>query len=727
MLLIGLLAAPLPGTEVTDQQVEGTIAAMKSYLYSQQDSNGSWESGGGGRDHGGQTALVVLSLILAGDSPQSPRLAKAVSWLEQQEMSGTSVYALSLRAHVWAQMPQAYLSRLAIDAGDLVAIAEAHRDNLFRYTKTHSGPPDMSCQQYGMLGLWEAAKRQVHVPKQVWKRHLDEVLRQQNDDGGWGYSVSKQGSSGSMTCAGLTILYMAQQELYRHYRTPDADIALAVERGLKWMDKNFDVTQNPGLGWGGWEYYYYLYSVERVGLAGGVTRFNGVDWYHAGADLLVRQALETGRVPGGNRLTSGEVNTAFALMFLSRGRFPVMIRKLVIPGLQCNARPMDLAFFAQYLSDSREAEMNWQMVAADSDPYEWISSPILYLASADEIKLTDEQKKNIKTYIDLGGTLVCTPDNSSPRFTDSARRLAQELYPDYPVRPLRSDDPIFESHDPNRRENLPDVDVVSNGARNLIYIATSDWGYEFQSSRFPGRAAPWNIMANIWASATNRGRLPGRLTAHIQPRVHRDTAGRLAIARIRHTGAWDPEPRAWEMAAKLIWNRTGVQVETQPLGADELDDSTTPLAHLAGIDAAELTDEQLDALEKYLRAGGTLLVENVGGLGDFSRTVSRQLSERLAAPEGPLPASHPILTGQGLPGGYDNSQTNYRRYAALKLGLSQPVLSALYLDGRAAVIITHQDLSLAALGARHWHVLGYDTDSARRLLTNIVLWASQKN
>ena len=722
---ISLLACPVAAAEVTDEQVDKTITAMKAFLYSQQQQDGSWEGGSEGQHHAGKTALVVLSLIMAGDSPQSPSLSRAIEWLARQDLTGKSVYALSMRAHVWAQMPRQQIPRLALDTAELARIAEAFPDGLFRYNRFHTGSTDLSCQQYGILGLWEAAKRDVHASRSTWKRHLDETLRQQNDDGGWGYAAWKSGSSGSMTCAGLTILYTVQRELYRTYRTPDPQIALAIERGLRWMDKHFDPAKNPGAGWEGWEYYYYLYSVERIGLAGGVSHFKGIDWYHACADLIVREAHDTGRVRAGNRLTDAEANTAFALMFLARGRYPVMVRKLLVPGMRCNDRPMDLAVFAQYLSDTREAEMNWQVVSADSDPYEWINSPILYLSSVDPIALTQSAKSSLKTYIDLGGTLVCTPDNSSPQFTASARALAAELYPDYPPRPLRSDDPIFEAQDP-RRENLPDVDVISNGARNLIYIATSDWSYEFQAGRSTGKSPPWIIMTNIWSSATNRGRMPGRLSVHIEPPIHRDTAGVVSIQRVRHGGAWDPEPRAWEMAANHIWNRNGVRVLTEAIEMSALGGSAQPLAHLAGVDAVELGGKDLEAMEKYIRGGGTIFLETIGGMGDFSRALARQLGERLNAIEGPLPASHPVLTGEGLPGGYDNSRTYYRRYAALRLGLSQPVLSTLFLDNRPAVIISHHDVSLGALGARHWHVLGYDTDSARKLLTNLVLWTNRQ-
>jgi hypothetical protein len=46
--------------------------------------------------------------------------------------------------------------------------------------------------------------------------------------------------------------------------------------------------------------------------------------------------------------------------------------------------------------------------------------------------------------------------------------------------------------------------------------------------------------------------------------------------------------------------------------------------------------------------------------------------------------------------------------------------------GRPAVIFSNYDLSTAALAVSHWGINGYATQSARRLLTNIALWASSQ-
>ena len=59
--------------------------------------------------------------------------------------------------------------------------------------------------------------------------------------------------------------------------------------------------------------YYFFWSLERVGVLYGLDKIGGVDWYDAGAESLVQAQNDDGS--WGRR---GEVETAFALLFLAR-------------------------------------------------------------------------------------------------------------------------------------------------------------------------------------------------------------------------------------------------------------------------------------------------------------------------------------------------------------------------------------------------------------------------
>src|SRR6185503_1301932 len=95
-------------------------------------------------------------------------------------------------------------------------------------------------------------------------------IKNQLADGGWNYMGTSE-TTGSMTAAGLTVLFITQDYLH----AKDA-LQLGGERGqpyqksldlgLQWMDKNFSATDNPGRAG---HYFYYMYGVERVGMASG--------------------------------------------------------------------------------------------------------------------------------------------------------------------------------------------------------------------------------------------------------------------------------------------------------------------------------------------------------------------------------------------------------------------------------------------------------------------------
>src|SRR6267142_1820304 len=96
-----------------------------------------------------------------------------------------------------------------------------------------------------------------------------------------------------------------------------------LERGLRWMSANFKKFEggNP---------YYSLYGVERVGVASGYKFFGDQDWYQAGAEYLVKNQGEDGSWGGEDPHNNAKKipNTGFGLLFLVRGRAPVLMNKL---------------------------------------------------------------------------------------------------------------------------------------------------------------------------------------------------------------------------------------------------------------------------------------------------------------------------------------------------------------------------------------------------------------
>lgn len=726
-VLFVLLAAAAPSMAITDEQVSQSIARMKRFFYAHQDPDtGGWPLPryDNSLQRGGDTALVVLALLTSGESHQDPRLARAIEYLRGLELRGT--YAVSLRNHVWARLPQEFHDPLVADTKWLVAAAD--HQGRFGYARTPEGATNHGTTHYGTLGLWEAKKRGADVPDSFWENSEEYFLAAQRPDGGWGYDRYST-AYGSMTAAGVTALLIAQQELYRDKTAPDPKASEGIARGMQWLDEKFDGATNPG--GAGWN-FYYLYAIERVALAGGVASFGGRDWFDAGAEYIFNQQTADDSESKSGGVNNDTIDTSFALMFLARGRVPVWLTKLSLPKQRWNNHHNDAFFLTSYLGDLRESEINWQAMSIDSDPARWLRSPLAFLASDEALELTAMQKAAIKRYLDLGGTLLASPDNGSEPFSKSIRALAEELYPQWPMRPLPPDHLLF-SVLHQVPEGGEQVSGVSNGARELILLANRDWGFSFQSEAPPGRNPGWKIATNLWAIVSNRGLLPNRLDPRHEPRAEgaeRRKTGEMQIGRVRYTkigAASLTEPAAWDVLADHVFNRTGLDVTTTDVDLDTLGGSSLPLVHLAGVDAITLTQKQRDAMLTYARAGGTVLIESVGGQGAFASSIERDLLKVVGNQYAPLAPDDRILTGKGLEGGYDCRKVAYRRYAVATLGVTdRPRLAAISFGGRSAIILSREDLSLGVLNVNQWGITGYRRDSALHLMTNLVLSAAAK-
>jgi hypothetical protein len=720
LLLLVLAQVPAALAQPSDAQVRLSIERIQRFLFDMQDPRaGGWhvEQYEHGRQIGGPTALVVTALLTSGVSPQHPDLARAIKYLDNVEMVAT--YPVALRTHVWAALSRDYHGRLVRDAQWLMRAASEQSTYTYVPFERGHNRADHSNTHYGMLGMWEAAKRGVAVRRDFWLNAQHYFLDAQNRDGGWGYATGPpdevSASTASMTAAGLTVLLIVQQQAHRERTSPHEPLADGIARGLDWLDARFTGHTNHGVN--AWT-YYYLYAIERVALAGGVKMLNRRDWYEVGADYILRDQDDDGSID------RNVVRSAFALLFLSRGRVPVWATKLAVPGQPWNNRPNDLGFLTEYLSDFREEELNWQTLSVNMPIELWHDTPLLYLATDRRLVLEDDQMQRIKDYLDAGGTLLVNPDNGSAATQRMVRDWARRWYPDRPWRELPDDHPIFDALEPIGPNLRFRVFGVSNGVRELILMADRDWGFQWQSATTRGHTPPWKLAVNLWALVTDRGLLRPRLEHRFPARSPRTATREITVARLRHKGNWLPEPAAWQVFAGVLRDRTGIEIVTKDIDIIQLREETAPLAHLTGIDARRLTDDEIEAIDRYTWLGGTVLIETAGGKGEFARAVEQQLEDHFGAAAVPLAADHPIITGEGLEGGVDCSHVRYRRFAVARLlPGGEHRLRAFHIDDRPTVIIATEDLTQGMMRIDHWGIVGYASDSAQGLVTNLVAWA----
>src|SRR5262249_11426242 len=192
----------------------------------------------------------------------------------------------------------------------------------------------------------------------------------QNGAGGRGYDPAHNQSTASMTCAGITSLILTGSRRYEGLEHLQGETVLECGRGgfnvnlgkaMDWLANHFDVRQNFGNGQQ-WK-YYYLYSLERAGRLGGVRFFRQNDWYRLGAEEIVSQQDRLSGFWRGGGQETDVVATSFALLFLAKGRAPVLINKLVHrPEMDWNNDPDDVRNIVSIVSTDWKNLLTWQVI-----------------------------------------------------------------------------------------------------------------------------------------------------------------------------------------------------------------------------------------------------------------------------------------------------------------------------------------------------------------------------
>src|SRR5207244_2278115 len=126
---------------------------------------------------------------------------------------------------------------------------------------------------------------------------------------------------------------------------------------------------------------YYLYGLERAGRLTGQRFFGQHDWYREGAEELVHdQDQLQGFWVGQAFENSKVVATSFALLFLSKGRAPVLINKLVhAPKGDWNNDADDVRNLVNVVSRDWKHLVTWQVVDPNvASVQDMLQAPILF-------------------------------------------------------------------------------------------------------------------------------------------------------------------------------------------------------------------------------------------------------------------------------------------------------------------------------------------------------------
>jgi hypothetical protein len=268
--------------------------------------------------------------------------------------------------------------------------------------------------------------------------------------------------------------------------------------------------------------------------------------------------------------------------------------------------------------------------------------------------------------------------------------------------------------------------VVSNGARALAVHTEADLARSWQTRSMASDRQAFEAAANVVQYLTAKGSLRHRGTSN-WPEAVKDLpedAPSVKIARLKFDGADNPEPLALERFGRRMARDYDVRVHvTDMIAIDKLQARHTPLAMISGTGRLELTRGQLGILHAYVKDGGTLLIEAVGGDEKFGRSAQRLLENYFGRNTlGELPLFGPLYRLKGIEIG--KVDLRKRRRKLLKRGAA-PRLRGIFFKERAGIIFSPEDISEGLLGCPVFDCEGYAPESAFRIMRNIVLHAGE--
>ncbi|MEP0848103.1 MAG: DUF4159 domain-containing protein [Phycisphaerae bacterium] len=708
--------------DVAGTDVKRAIAAGARALKRVQRPDGAWPEQ---YVPGGETCLATLALLTAGEPPDSPAIAAALERI--QAIPNERVYVVSLKLMVLAQADARRFEREIQDGARWLAAAQ-QTGGLWSYTQQRR-PFDHSNTQFALLGLHAAAEAGVRVPGGVWQRVRTGVLNTQNRDGGWSYRTA-DASYGSMTAANVSNLLIlgeriraAQERGFESGAAPNCGkyaLSRPLESGVRWLARNFRADANPerGQSW----VYYWLYAVERAGILSGQRYFGAHDWYREGAEFLVRRQEPSGL------WSNSLVETSFALLFLAKGHKPLLVQKLRwSEDARWNPDRHDLENLVAFIGDKLGEPVSWQVIDFDAPLEEWLAAPLLYMQGHEFPSWSAEQQAKLRAFVEQGGTLLTEACCGSLEFRAGFERLARETWPDYPLRELDAEHPVYAAFSASKPYGLMGIDV---GCRTSILFSPRDFSCLWEQAKLPALSEQaLELGTNIAAFATGRRPLRDRLDVITLPEDEKadrlpPADGALRLAQLVYRGDWRPDPHALENLAEALRETAGVRVldRYQPVRAVEEELRPAPVVFMTGHHRFELSTEEQGALAAHLRRGGFLFAEACCGSAAFD-VAFRQLAATLFPGQEllRLPAEHAVFRGRP---GFDVSRVSYKpAVEAERPGAREPELWGIELNGRLVLAYSPVGVGCGLDGHVCHGCRGLVDEDARRLAVNVVLYA----
>jgi hypothetical protein len=617
------------------------------------------------------------------------------------------------------------------------------------------GRYDLSNTQLAILALREAALAGIEIPDIVWQRTQKLYLDLQKDDGAWNYgSGNKENAAfgfgtpgyGSMTAAGLATLFITADNLDLASGCPcrggqsrrlNTDVPRRMDLALGWLAREFKTDVNPKSPTGAdWMKTYWLYSAERVGIAAGYKYFGTHDWYKEGADYLVKTQNANGSWQGGNSEDTVPA-TCFAVLFLYKGRAPILYQKLEIPKCQWNNHKRDLANLTAYIERDKEQLFRWQITSLLAPMEELHEAPILYITPETAPQFTPDDEKKLREFTDTGGTILFEASCGNPNVRRWFTTWVKKVWPEWTLKPLGPDHASYA--DPNPLKRRPEVLGLDDGMRTFLFYVTDDISCAWQTKAYAAREYLFKWGINLFTYAMDRAPLRAKLAAPEKPQAVRYASAikagarnTIRLARLKYDGPWtiNRNYKPFDRIAAELKKRASITLKADDEGVVPSALGDRDVAYLVG-NSKEITlaDAEKQALKAYLSKGGFLWAEAAGGAPEFNEAI-RKLAAEMEWEFKPIEKGDPILTGKFKAAvGYDlTTGVEFRRVLKVdRAGRPHADLDGIWQDGKRVGVYSPLDAVFASMPYEAYGCRGYLPDDAGAVAINLVLFLTDRD
>jgi hypothetical protein len=385
---------------------------------------------------------------------------------------------------------------------------------------------------------------------------------------------------------------------------------------------------------------------------------------------------------------------------------------------------------------------HWNNVNLSDFHFDPKKLPALLFSGVRTLRLSDTHIQALRNYVLDGGMVICDSIAGSPYFYESAKKVFLQAFPECRLREIPADHPLYHmfiditqaSYPGHAGSTEPFLEGIYVGSR--VGVLLSKYGLGCGWNRDVARLA--QLPKATYYDVKSAAEIGLNLAAYVvgyaeagmveaRPEIYgtadqRTPTDEFVFAQLKHEGSWNVHPGAATALLTKLRSHTTIRVNLKRvvLDPDKDDLSGYAFLYLTGLDDFSLSPRAVSALQRFLQAGGFLLINNGLGLGTFDQAARREVARIL-----------PDAKFQLLPDGHGLFSSLFNiRQVEYSGGLTQanptlgnhPYLWAIFLGGDLRVLYSPYDLEAGWLPAGYPLMKGYAPASAERLGMNIIAY-----